>query len=100
MHHFPKVLDRVARLGDFVFAEIDGEAVALSVDHGACFALNGVGLRILELLRPGATIDEICRQLQAEFDVDAETCARDVIDLFARFEAEGFVVIERAGSAV
>lgn len=85
----------VRRGEDLIFAEVDGEAVALSAARGICYGLNGVGLRVLQLIEPPATIADVCRRLTAEYDVSDSTCEAEVIDLLQDLEAEGLVVVER-----
>jgi len=90
-----KPADRIGRCDDLIFAEVDGEAVALSAAQGVCYGLDGIGLRVLQLIDAPATIVELCARLTAEYDVDADTCQRDVIDLLAQLEAEGLVAVDR-----
>lgn len=87
--------DLVGRSQDLVFAEVDGEAVALSAAQGTCYGLDGIGLRVLQLIDPPTTIGEICRRLTAEYDVDLATCETDTVNLLEELETEGLVVIER-----
>lgn len=87
--------DRIARSGDLVFAEIDGEAVALSIPKSACYGLNHVGLRILQFIDTPTSVNDICERLVTVYEVDPEICERDVIDLLSELEREGLVDIER-----
>jgi hypothetical protein len=87
--------DVIGRSQDLVFAEVDGEAVALSAALGTCYGLDGIGLRVLQLIDPPATVGEICRRLQAEYEVDQRTCETDTINLLTELEIEGLVVVER-----
>lgn len=86
----------IFRDGDLIFAEVDGEAVALNAARGLCYGLDGIGLRVLQLIDPPATLAEICVRLTAEFDVDAATCERDVRDLIDEMRKEGLVVVQGA----
>jgi hypothetical protein len=86
-------MDVVGRSQDLVFAEVDGEAVALSAALGTCYGLDGIGLRVLQLIDPPATVGEICRQLEAEYAVDAVTCETDTINLLKELEIEGLIVV-------
>lgn len=89
--------DRVARADDLILAEVDSEAVALSAARGVCYSLNGVGLRILQLMEAPARISEICARLVAEYEIDARTCEIEVTDLLAELEGEGLVAVDRRG---
>lgn len=88
--------DAVIRSSDLVFAEVDGEAVAMSAAKGVCYGLDGIGLRVLQLIDGKASVGQICARLEAEYEVDDETCTRDVSDLLASLVAEGLVTLECA----
>jgi hypothetical protein len=91
--------DMIARSHDLVFAEVDGEAVALSAAQGTCYGLDTIGLRVLQLIDPPATVSDICRRLTAEYEVDAATCETDTINLLKELEIEGLVVVEQGKPA-
>jgi hypothetical protein len=90
----PLVLaDRVARNRDTLSAEIDGEVVALDVAKGACYGLDAVGARIWSMIETPRAIGEVCDALTAVYEVDAETCQSDVLDLFTALHTEGLIEI-------
>lgn len=90
--------DRVSRAGDLVFAEIDGEAVALNAERGICYGVNGVGLQILKLIEQPVRVGDLCERLVADYDVEADTCQEQVMGFLAEMEAEGLVHLEQPGS--
>lgn len=85
----------ISRDGNLIFAEVHGEAVALNAARGVCYGLDGVGLRVLQLIDPPATLAEICARLNAEYEVDPSTCEQDVADLIDNLAAEGLVIVQR-----
>jgi hypothetical protein len=87
--------DLISRDGDLIFAEVDGEAVALSAARGLCYGLDGIGLRVLQLIESPATLGEICDRLVEEYDVDRTTCEKDVADLIGSLAAEGLVNVRQ-----
>lgn len=87
--------DLISRDGDLIFAEVDGEAVALNAARGLCYGLDAVGLRVLQLIDPPATLAEVCARLIAEYEVDDATCEQDVADLIDHLMAEGLVKVQR-----
>jgi hypothetical protein len=89
-----ELTDRVARASDLLFAEIDGEAVALNAQKGVCYGLNSVGLRVLQLMTTPATLAQICEKLTEEYDIDAATCEAQVGELLSELETEGLVVMQ------
>lgn len=73
--------------------EVDGELMAMSVENGTCYGLNGVGTRIWALIAEPRSIDSLCQQLLGEFDVDEERCRREVGELIEELRAEGMLTV-------
>lgn len=61
-------------------AEVDGETVMFHPGNGTYFALGSVGSRVWELLEEPRSVPDLCDQLRTEFEVDEETCRRDVVE--------------------
>jgi hypothetical protein len=78
----------IYRNADILHAPVGAdEAVMMSIEAGRYYGVNAVGARIWELLESPKTIQQVCAQICAEFDVDAQTCeaavlqfTRDLID--------------------
>jgi hypothetical protein len=83
----------IVRSEALLSAEVDGELMAMSVERGMCYGLNGVGTRIWALIAEPRTVDDLCAQLRAEYDVGDEECRRDVVDLLEALRAEGLAEI-------
>ncbi len=67
---------------DAVDTELDGNEVALlHLESKSYYSLNLTGMRIWQGLKRGLSLWEISRCLQDEFQVDAETADRCVLDL-------------------
>ena len=75
---------------------VDGELIGMSVEQGACYGLNGVGTRIWELLAEPRSIGSLCERLTSEYEVDAEQCLREVLDLAEELRAEGLLKVSAA----
>lgn len=73
----------VCRSDEPVFTEVDGKVVMMSVAQGMYFALEGVAGRIWALLEQPRNANEICAALTEEFEIDTETCLREVLDFLA-----------------
>jgi len=86
--------DRVWRNRDTLTAEIDGEMVALDVAGGGCFGFDAVATRIWTLIEQPVVIAELCDTLLGLFDIDEETCRRDVLALLDELAREGLIRVE------
>ena len=59
--------------------QIEDELVALNLETSFYYGVDGVGTQIWRLLiDENLTIAEACGKLRDEYDVDAETCLREV----------------------
>ena len=59
---------RIIRCDDLLEADVNGEIVALHVEKGQCYGMNGVASRVWELLAEPMARGELCAKLTAEFD--------------------------------
>jgi len=79
------------RLPGLAEAEVDGDLVALHIDNGTYYSFNETAARIWALLDCPKSISELCATLAAEFDVDAQICAPEVLLLLRDLEKDGLV---------
>ena len=89
---------RVRRTSDaFVDAEIDDELVFMDVEKGQFYGLKETGLAVWRLLGDdGAwvTVGALVRTLTEEFEVDEDTCLRDLTVLLEDLSAAGLVELK------
>lgn len=83
----------VARVGELLEAEVDGELVALHVEKGTCYGFNGTATRIWGLIEQPKRLSEIKAELIEEFDVDPATCEAELRALLDELAADGLVEI-------
>lgn len=76
-----------------VETEVDREAVILRLDTGIGYGLNKVGTTIWQQITGPLTIAEICAALFARYDIDAETCERQVLELLSEMQTEGLISV-------
>jgi Coenzyme PQQ synthesis protein D (PqqD) len=86
----------VSRRAELIETEVDGELVALHVDNGTCYGFNGTATRIWSLIEQPKRVSELRDELMREFDVDPETCARQLDELLKELEMDGLVELEPA----
>jgi hypothetical protein len=88
---------RVRPHADVVDTELGAqETVLLHLSTKLYFSLNPTGTRIWTGLKRHHPLEAISRQLQDEFDVDAEQAADSVVSLVTELEREGLVVVTAA----
>jgi hypothetical protein len=85
-----------ARREGVVLREVAGEHILVPIrrdvaDLKAIFALNGVGLRIWELLDGEKTLDGVLAELLERFDAPAEEASADLVSFVGRREGAGLV---------
>jgi hypothetical protein len=86
----------VRRRGQLIEAEVDDELIGLEVEQGTCFGFNRTATRIWALLETPRRFSELRDVLLGEYEVDRETCERELTDLLRQLEADGLVEMDRA----
>jgi len=76
---------------DLVHADVDGEAVMMSISRSSYFGLNEVGTRIWALLAAPASVEQICGRLSEEYDVDSVECRQQVEAFLGELLRQGIV---------
>jgi hypothetical protein len=79
-----------------VHREIAGETILVPVrrhmaDLDSVYTLDEVGSRTWELIEPGRTVEEICAELAAEYDVAWDVVLQDVVEFVQQLESFGAV---------
>jgi hypothetical protein len=85
--------DLIARRDEVVAVDLKGQTVILDIDSGLFYQLNAVGTRIWAMLDAPSTVTRLCERLQDRFDVNAETCRRDVMEFIERLGANGLLEV-------
>jgi hypothetical protein len=81
----------VGRRDGLIEAGLDDEIVLLNVENGCCYGLNRVGSRMWELLANPTRVQDLCKVLLTEYEVDPKVCERQVIDLLEELRVEGLI---------
>jgi hypothetical protein len=69
----------VTRRAEPLTAPVDGDLVMLDPRRSVYFGLDPVGHRIWALLEEPRSVEALCAELQARYDVPEETCRADVL---------------------
>jgi hypothetical protein len=91
--------DVVAQGGNAVIAEINGEIVALDAAKGTCYGMNKIATRVWNLIAAPRPIREICDVLLDEYEIDAPTCEKQVLELLEDLDKEGLLEVSAAPNA-
>jgi hypothetical protein len=86
----------VRRTGDWLSAAVGEELVMMSVERGTYLGLNEMGRRIWDLIAEPRDVAEICRTLEREFEVTAETCRAEVEAFLQEMTQNGAVALDGA----
>ena len=81
------------RLPGLMEAEVDGELVALHIENGTYYSFNETAARIWALLDRPKRVSELSAALAAEFDVDTQACASEVLLLLRDLEKDGLIAL-------
>ncbi|WP_166038198.1 PqqD family protein [Sphingosinicella sp. YJ22] len=84
----------VARRAALSEAELDGELLGLHVEQGTCYGFNGTATRVWKMIAQPTRLSALRDALLLQYDVDAETCERDLRGLLRTLEQDGLVSID------
>jgi hypothetical protein len=87
----------VRRRGSLIEAELDGELIGLEVEQGTCFGFNATATRIWALIETPKRLSELRDTLLGEYEVDAETCERELRDVLKVLEEDSLVELQPLG---
>lgn len=69
---------KIIRKEEVLASEMDGEIVMMSVTQGKYFSIGQSGVAIWGLLDQERTVTELVQLLRERYEVDEETCRREV----------------------
>lgn len=82
--------DRIYRLkSDIRYRNIADEGIVLRQDEGEVLVVNGVGVRVVELIAEGNALKQILTTLEGEYEVDQEQLLADFKDYIEELENAG-----------
>ncbi|MEL7444631.1 MAG: PqqD family protein [Pseudomonadota bacterium] len=84
---------KIAKTDQCILAEADDDLVLLSLADGRFYALKETGRRAWELLDEHSTLSTLVSAMQLEFEIDNETCARELTDLLMSLKEREFITV-------
>lgn len=79
---------------DQISSDLAGEAVILHLNSGKYYGLDPVGARIWSLIKEPKMLSDVRDALLDEYEVEANSCERDLMELVAKLAAEGLVEVK------
>ncbi len=77
---------------------IDGEVVAICLRSGYYYSITGTGGKVWDLLVLGLSVEQIIKELQILYAVDAQVALEDLSRFLADLEREGLITQEEAST--
>lgn len=79
---------------DKLSADLADEAVILDVQSGAYYGLDEVGALIWALIQEPKAVDEVCQVLLQQYDVEADSCERDLVAFLQELADQGLIEVQ------
>jgi len=76
---------------NLIGASIDDELVMLNIERDQYYGLRGVGSRLWELIEKPRSFSELVDQILEEYEVERETCEKDMAEFLGQMEELGLV---------
>jgi hypothetical protein len=83
----------IKQIDDIVASDIDGETVMMSIENGAYYGLDAIGSHIWELIKEPVKVSDLIDILLSKYDVDPETCQRDVFEFLNGLKDDKILVV-------
>ena len=83
-----------------VSCPLGDESAILNLKNTVYYGLNPVGARVWSLLQRPRRISELRDALLEEYEVDADSCERDLLELLQKMRTEGLIEIVKSAAAV
>jgi hypothetical protein len=87
----------VSKHQEIIASDIDGSTVMMSVENGKYYGLDAIGSCIWSLIREPIRVTDLIDGLLDRFEVDRETCAKDVLVFLEGLNKDGLLKV--AGKA-
>ena len=89
----------VRRVTNQIACDMGDETVILDLQSGTYYGLDVVAARVWTLIEEPTSLRAIRETIVSEYDVDADTCERDIIAFIERMLAIGLVEVSSGAVA-
>jgi hypothetical protein len=90
------VVSIVGATRQHVSCMLGDEAAILNLKNSVYYGLNPVGARVWNLVQQSRSVVEIRDALLEEYDVEAEQCERDLLNLLEKLREQGLIEVREA----
>jgi hypothetical protein len=88
-------LESVVNWGeDIIASDIDDEKVMMCIEKGKYYKLDPIGRGIWDLIEKPLKVSDLIQALLAKYDVDKETCERDVFGFLEELYEGGILQVK------
>ncbi len=88
----------VVAASEQVSCPLGEESAILNLKNSMYYGMNPVGTRIWTLLKEPRSVEQLRDALLNEYDVDAASCERDLLDLLGKMKSEGLIEVRSAAA--
>jgi len=85
---------RVHTSPEALFQEIGGDGVILDLASANYFGLDGVGVRLWQLLQENSDLKVACDTILSEYEVEADQLHQDIAKLITQLVDSGLASVE------
>ena len=89
----------VTRNDAIVYTDLDDTIVMMDVDEGQYYELDPIASRIWSIIENGQAVEEVCRALTEEFDVDPNTCQQDTLEFLHAASEQSIIRVQQGDGA-
>ncbi|RDB44394.1 PqqD family protein [Halomonas sp. DQ26W] len=82
---------RIVRSQEPLASRIDDDLVLFSARNGMYYGTQSIGQTIWGLLESEIQFSELCDRLQASYEVERDTCEREVEAFLLQLEQDGLI---------
>jgi hypothetical protein len=79
---------------DQVSCPLGEESAILNLKNSVYYGLDPVGARVWTLLKEAKSVSALRDTLLEEYDVEAERCERDLLELLEKMRGEGLIEVQ------
>ena len=76
----------VTRSDDVLFSEVADGMSLMDIESGKYFHFDMAGASIWKRIDDATPVREICKKLEADFDVDSDTCLADTLEFLQELD--------------